>query len=167
MSMNNRNEAGARVYPLRGRDCPPRPHNPADRIVADVISAGGDRPSAFSTWEVRIFDPAGQFHCYFGTRGLLHLQLWQPYFGVSILAPSRLTAYAYEAFPVRSWKFAARDLDDIVHALTRERALCVPDRATVETLCATHVGAVEAACSRESIRPPHSCTTIPWRAPLQ
>ena len=167
MSMNSRIEASARVYPLRGRDGPPRPHDPADRILAEVISARGGHASAFTAWEVRIFDPAGQFHCYFGTRGLLHLQLWQPYYRISILAPSRLTAYAYEAFPVRNWKFAAKNFDDIAHALTRERALCVPDRATVEALCATHVATVEAACAREPLRPAHSCTTIRWGTPVQ
>ena len=54
---------------------PPRPHDPGDRIPVASVTVGGER-SVFNDWEVRIFDPAGPFHCYLNAYGILPIQLW-------------------------------------------------------------------------------------------
>jgi len=65
---------------------PPAPHDPREREL--VAHAGA--------WEVRQFARTGTKHEYFAPRGFLHLQLWEPTAGVSILTPSRLTGGNYE-----------------------------------------------------------------------
>lgn len=47
-------------------------------------------------WEVRRHDEGERPHSYFARRGFLHLQLWQPALGISILTPSGLTNGRFE-----------------------------------------------------------------------
>lgn len=116
-----------------------RPHRPDDRIVVDTVSVTGGA-AAFGHWEVRIFDPAGQFHHYFALRALLHVQFWQPFFGVSILSPSRLTRFNYELFPLNEWKYASPDYADIGRRLRSAMGIRLPDEAFVRRVCSAHIG---------------------------
>lgn len=76
----------------RRRRRPPPPHDPTERVLALVVD----------DWEVRLYE--GRKFEYFSTRGLLHLQLWHPGSGVSVLTPSRLTNGLFEVFPIDDWK---------------------------------------------------------------
>tara|TARA_R110002096_G_scaffold204341_4_gene389851 strand:- start:5772 stop:6248 length:477 start_codon:yes stop_codon:yes gene_type:complete len=123
-----------------------RPHRPDDRIVVETVSVAGGA-AAFGHWEVRIFDPAGQFHHYFALRALLHVQLWHPFFGVSILTPSRLTGFNYELFPLNEWKYATPHYADIGDQLRSRMGIRMPDEAQVRRVCRACVGE---AAPRES-----------------
>jgi hypothetical protein len=81
---------------------PPPPHDPSERALLCTLGA----------WEVRAFAPDDARHTYFVKRELLHLQLWHPAAGVSVLTPSRLTAGAFELFPVDGWKCAVRSAEE-------------------------------------------------------
>src|SRR5262245_7985164 len=81
---------------------PPPPHDPSERALLCRVGA----------WEVRAFPPSDAKHAYFATRELLHLQLWHPAAGVSVLTPSRLTAGTFELFPVDGWKCAVRSAEE-------------------------------------------------------
>jgi hypothetical protein len=63
---------------------PLRPHAPEERDL--VGGAGG--------WQVRAY-PAGR---HAAGRGFLHVQLWDPAAGISILTPSRLTGGCFEVW---------------------------------------------------------------------
>ncbi len=116
-----------------------RPHRPDDRVVVETVAVdGSDAP--FGYWEVRIFDPAGKFHHYFALRALLHIQLWNPFFGVSILSPSRLTGFNYESYPLDEWKYASPDYHDIGVRLRANLGIRLPDETFVRQLCRTCVG---------------------------
>ncbi|MGH7338703.1 MAG: hypothetical protein ACREI7_14065, partial [Myxococcota bacterium] len=65
---------------------PPRPHDPGERVV--IACAGA--------WELRQFADDDPKLAYFGPRGFLHVQLWNPARSASILTPSRLTAGQFE-----------------------------------------------------------------------
>ncbi len=136
--------SAARPYPVR-------PHDPRDRIVVERLD-GGRCGNPLSAWEARVFDPAGPFHVYFLGRNLLHLQLWQPWFGISILTPSRLTGGRWEAWPVRGWKSGALDYASLTAALTREFAVALPALAAVDACCARWVATPEAALRRREAR---------------
>lgn len=127
-----------RPHPPRPPTCvqrpAPPPHAPADRIEVDTSVTSFDSP-VLCTWQVRIFDPAGQFHLYCGTTGFAHIQLWNPWFGVSLLTPSRLTASRYEAFPIAGWKYACDDYADIVYVIEKMYATIMPSAARVIALC--------------------------------
>jgi hypothetical protein len=110
-----------------------RPHDPNDRIAVETFTVG-TTASVFGEWQVRLFDPAGVFRHYLSQQSLLHVQLWNPYFRVSILTPSRLTGGYFESFPVRGWKIASPQFEDIVRALETTIAIRVPDGALVERL---------------------------------
>ena len=116
-----------------------RPHRPEDRIVVETVSVTGGA-AAFGHWEVRIFDPAGQFHHYFALRAMLHVQLWHPFFGVSILTPSRLTGFNYELFPLNEWKYATPHYADIGDQLRSVMGIRMPDAALVRRVCRTYAG---------------------------
>lgn len=116
-----------------------RPHRPDDRVVVETVAvAGSDRP--FGHWEVRVFDPAGKFHHYFALRALLHVQLWNPFFGVSILSPSRLTGFNYESYPLDDWKYASPDYNDISARLRANLGIRLPDETLVRQLRRSYVG---------------------------
>jgi hypothetical protein len=87
---------------------PPRPHDPRDREV--VARAGA--------WEVRQFDRADRKHAYFAPRGFLHLQLWHPVAGVSVLTPSRLTGGNYELWDAEGDRVALPEWADVMSYLT-------------------------------------------------
>jgi hypothetical protein len=104
---------------------PPAPHDPRERALICTLvvrapalpahssrhgSTGRRGAPASTRWEVRAFPIGGRMHRYFAPRGLLHLQLWQPESGVSMLTPSRLTLGRWEVFPVEGWK---RGLDQV------------------------------------------------------
>ncbi len=135
-----------------------RPHRPDDRIVIDAISVPGSaRP--FGYWEVRIFDPAGQFHHYFASRALLHVQFWNPFFGVSILSPSRLSGFNYEAFPLDEWKYASPDYDDIAARLRANIGVHAPDEAFVRRTCQS-TAAESASAEARTVPPARASTTL-------
>jgi len=60
---------------------PPAPHNPHERVCL----------REFGPWQLLIFARNTSKHAYFAPRGMLHLQLWAPAAGLSILTPSKLT----------------------------------------------------------------------------
>jgi hypothetical protein len=96
------------------RDRPlPAPHDPDERVVI-----------AYATdWEVRQFARDDTRFEYFARRGFLHLQLWHPALGISILTPSRLTRGAFDV----------RDIDDPMIRTPRWDlvACCLGDRAAL------------------------------------
>ena len=67
---------------------PPRPHDPTER---EVVSYLGD-------WQVRQFPESDSKLAYFTGRGFLHVQLWHPGRGVSVLTPSRLTGGRFDVW---------------------------------------------------------------------
>ena len=121
----------------RHRSPPPRPHDPRERILVDTCAPDLAHPT-YRHWEVRQFDPAGIFHCYFGDHGMLHLQLWHPWSGVSLLTPSRLTAGRYEVFPSAGWKLADRDYSVVATAVRREHGVALPSAERLDRLCREH-----------------------------
>lgn len=61
-------------------------HDPDQRCIVQRIGP----------WEVRVYAWNDPRHRYLATRGSLHLQLWAPRFGVSLLVPSRLTENCWD-----------------------------------------------------------------------
>ncbi|MEM7541133.1 MAG: hypothetical protein AAF384_06040 [Pseudomonadota bacterium] len=110
-----------------------RPHRPEDRILAEQIEVT-DRQNETLAWEVRVFDPAGIFHHYFCNREMLHIQLWQPHYGISVLTPSRNTGCNFEAFPIRDWKFATPDYSKLQNELKNYLAVTLPTEKRVQQL---------------------------------
>lgn len=137
--MNTIDLAAIRRARLTGASGVIRPHRPDDRIVVETVSATC-AISPFADWEVRIFDPAGQFHHYFASRALLHVQFWNPFFGISILSPSRLTGFKYEAFPLDEWKYAAADYEAIAARCGALIGARLPDAARVRRICRAYAG---------------------------
>ena len=132
-----------------------RPHDPTDRIGVGQLVAHLDAGEEW-VWEVRIFDPTGPFHVYFAANDLLHLQLWNPHFQVSILTPSRLTRRCYEAFPIAGWKYLAASYDTIAKAVCSEFPLQLPDEIVVAEVCALHIAAPELESrTMRAARPSH------------
>ena len=101
------------------------PHDPADRILLASFDDGrGAGP--MSAWEVRTFDPSGSFHAWFAPRGFAHLQLWQPWFALSLLTPSKLTLDRWEAYPLDGWKRAENDFATLARLLESAYAVRLP-----------------------------------------
>ena len=138
------------LHGLRHRPLPPRPHDPGQRILVDTCAPDLPHPT-YRHWEVRQFDPAGIFHCYFGDHGMLHLQLWHPWSGVSLLTPSRLTAGRYEVFPSAGWKLADGDYGVIATAVRREHGVALPSTERLVRLCREH--GLELAPARRPLSP--------------
>ena len=115
----------ARNKPRRFEAAMIRPHRPSDRILVGRITASPALPN-FSTWEIRAFDRTGPFHLYFSTREMLHLQLWNPYFGISVLSPSKITGHLYEAFPLFGWKLAAASYAEIEREIVKRFSTTLP-----------------------------------------
>jgi hypothetical protein len=115
------------------RPAPPAPHDPAER---DLLLRIGD-------WEVRRFPEDGKLFGYAAPRGMLHVQLWHPASGVSVLTPSRITGGHYEAYPIGGWKGASRDLGQIAAAIRGEHRIAVPRARRVASLERWFVGAAE------------------------
>lgn len=100
------------------------PHDPNERECVWRLGRGDDE------WEVRIF--SGRFFEYFVPRGLWHVQLWNPRARVSILTPSKLTAGAWEAFPIRAWKARRDSWSGTALAVAAEHAgVTLPDARDV------------------------------------
>lgn len=121
---------------------PPAPHDPRERtlmfeLLASSSSAAprarhgsiGRGAARATRWEVRAFPVGGRMHRYFAPRGLLHLQLWQPESGVSVLTPSRLTLSRWEVFPVEGWKHGARDVEALRRAVRLAHKVDLPSTA--------------------------------------
>lgn len=101
------------LSPSEGR---PPPHDPSERVLAGESHG----------WQVRVLSPMGPKHSYFASRGFLHVQLWQPRLGISVLTPSRLTEDRFEAFPVRGWKCRPPDYDALRQVVAEEHGVLVP-----------------------------------------
>jgi hypothetical protein len=89
---------------------PPAPHDPREREVVGRVGA----------WEIRQFPPSDPKLAYFGGRGFLHIQLWHPERGVSILTPSRLTGGRFDVWTedgcwlsLARWQTVAASLPDV------------------------------------------------------
>jgi len=109
--------------PSASPSSPPPPHDPRDRELTMPLEGG---------WELRT--PTARMTAYFLPRGLLHVQLWHPASGVSILTPSRITRGLYEAFPVRRWKAPARSYAEITELVAREHGVAPPSAFAVASL---------------------------------
>lgn len=145
------------------RHRPPRPHDPGERLFVETCAPDLTHPT-YRHWEVRLFDPAGIFHCYFGDHGMLHLQLWHPWSGVSLLTPSRLTAGRYEVFPCAGWKLADSDYDVIASAVRREHGVAVPSAERLARVGREYgIELAPGALDRRPRRAP--ATASPERAP--
>ena len=127
----NRNSAES------SRHQPIRPHDPADRILIGKITASPLIPK-FSTWEIRAFDRTGPFHLYFSTHQMLHLQFWNPYYGVSVLTPSKITGHHYEAFPLYDWKLASKSYAEIGLEIRKHFSTALPALEDVDTLASDY-----------------------------
>lgn len=103
---------------------PPSPHDPRERV--EIASLDG--------WQVRSFRAGGVKQRYFAPRGMLHLQLWHPAAGISLLTPSRITGQRYEVYPIRGWKFAHHELRAIAGAIRSEHGVQLPSRAAIVAL---------------------------------
>lgn len=112
---------------------PVKPHDPQDRIILGTIGARAVS-TIMARWEVRALDPAGPFHHYFAKNEMLHLQFWNPYFGISLLTPSKLTANRFEAFPLKEWKLASKSFENIRVQLERAFATRLPTESVVRKL---------------------------------
>ena len=112
---------------------PVRPHDPADRILIGKITACPLTPK-FSTWEIRAFDRTGPFHVYFSARDMLHLQIWNPYYRVSVLTPSKITGHLYEAFPLYDWKLAAQSYVEIGKEINKQFSTALPKLSEVDLI---------------------------------
>ena len=119
---------------------PPRPHAPSDRILIGKITGCALTPK-FSTWEVRAFDRTGPFHLYFSTRDMLHLQLWNPYYCVSVLTPSKITGYHYEAFPIYDWKLASHSYAEIGKEIRNHFSTTLPTLSDVDAIASVYYAA--------------------------
>ena len=117
----------------RVHSTPIRPHDPADRILIGTITASPLIPK-FSTWEIRAFDRTGPFHLYFSTHEMLHLQFWNPYYGLSVLTPSKITGHHYEAFPLYDWKLASKSYVEIEQAIRKHFSTTLPPLGEVEAI---------------------------------
>lgn len=110
---------------------PPPPHDPSERILVEFL---GD-------WEVRIFSPSGIFHRYFSAKGMLHVQLWHPEAGVSLLTPSPITAGRYEVFPLAGWKHARHSYRALADEVRAGCGLDLPREERVQALIAMFAAA--------------------------
>ncbi|MEM7465573.1 MAG: hypothetical protein AAF387_01680 [Pseudomonadota bacterium] len=127
----------AKQKKLDERSAPVKPHDPADRILLARLTACELTPR-LSTWEVRSFDCAGPFHLYFTKHDMLHLQLWNPYFGISLLSPSKITADRFEAFPISGWKVASKSYDAISSKIESQFATKLPELSRVQEIGANY-----------------------------
>lgn len=117
---------------------PPPPHDPRERAL--VTRLGG--------WEVRAFPRHGSTHRYFATRDLLHLQLWHPEACVSLLTPSRLTAHAYELFPIDGWKRAVGSAEAARRLARYELGVELPSPLRLAALIEWYVRSEERRAAR-------------------
>jgi hypothetical protein len=108
---------------------PPPPHDPRERV--EIARLG--------EWEVRSFRSDGVKHRYFAPRGMLHLQLWHPAAGISLLTPSRLTLQRYEVYPIGEWKFAHASLRSIRGIVRSTHGIELPVAAAIRALERWHV----------------------------
>ncbi len=95
---------------------PPPPHDPTERVLITHLEG----------WEVRDFALDDSRYGYFLRHGFLHLQLWHPARGVSLLTPSRLTSDQYEVFPLAGWKRRHADWSALRSQVLREHAVLLP-----------------------------------------
>ena len=119
---------------------PPPPHDPLDRILVGHLD----------DWQIRIFDPAGRWHQYFAPRGLLHLQLWSPKHGVSLITPSELTCHRYEVYQQDLWKYAHRELQSVREILKKTSNVELPAERQLISLEYGWVDTVAAAARASS-----------------
>lgn len=126
------------------QNVPIKPHDPRDRVVLGTISAR--IPSTvLAEWQVRALDPAGPFHHYFAKNDMLHLQFWNPYFGISVLTPSKLTANRFEAYPLSDWKLASESYETLRVKLECAFATRLPVESLVNQLTGEFREAVNSA----------------------
>lgn len=92
-------------------------------------------------WEIRVFSPSGTFHRYFRAHGMLHVQLWHPEAGVSLLTPSALTADQYEVFPFAGWKHARRSYPQLCVEVAAGIGVTLPAQERLEALAAMFTAA--------------------------
>lgn len=131
---------GSTAPPQRARRPvpPPRPHDPAEReLVAQV-----------GPWQVRRLAHGSAKLEYCARRGFLHLQLWHPQAGVSVLTPSRLTGDQYDV--------AAAGRRLVVPSVAGLAAVLAPLRlqppagARLAALIEWHVRAIERRLARDA-----------------
>jgi len=135
---------------------PPAPHDPRERtLISELLaqSSGAVSPAPHGSsgrastrttrWEVRAFPVGGRMHRYFAPRGLLHLQLWQPESGVSVLTPSRLTLGRWEVFPVDGWKHPAERVEEMRRVVRRAHRVELPSVAQLGAVRAWFVAREE------------------------
>lgn len=119
---------------------PPRPHDPAERELVGQIGP----------WQVRRFPLSSAKLEYCARRGFLHLQLWHPEAGVSVLTPSRLTGDQFDVAGngTRVVVPAPAALSQVL-AAHRVRP---PSMARITALVEWHVRAIERGLARTQPR---------------
>lgn len=103
---------------------PPPPHDPLARVTAGALAG----------WQVRVLTEDRRNTAHLAARGLLHVQLWHPVAGVSLITPSILTAGRYEAYPVGGWKYRPRDLEALRREIGREHPVTVPPAVVIRSI---------------------------------
>ncbi len=108
-----------------GRQCrPPPPHDPTDRVLVGHLRE----------WALRVFDPNGRRHEFFAPRGFLHVQLWHSETGVSVLSPSRITAFCYEAYPFVGGRIRVPSWSALSRAVYRTHGVRCPNEDEIQVV---------------------------------
>lgn len=103
---------------------PPPPHDPTERgLVAQL-----------GVWQVRDFGEGDARAPYLARHGMLHVQLWHPDAGVSVLTPSRLTLGRWEVFPFRGWKLRHPWLRLVQDAVAVEHRVALPSQTELRSV---------------------------------
>jgi len=109
--------------PARLRDTAPL-HDPAQRELLTRCDG----------WEVRTLAERDFRYAYFAKREMLHLQLWRPAEGVSVLTPSRLTGGRWELYAGAVGKLRVPSRTALEQQLVRALGLHLPNPTTIAGL---------------------------------
>lgn len=84
-------------------------------------------------WDVRAIAESDERYRYFARHGLLHLQLFEPRRGASILSPCPLTRDRWELCIDRAARIRCRDQAELAHTC-RRIDIRLPNAATIAAL---------------------------------
>lgn len=101
---------------------PAPPHDPRERVSLTHLGV----------WDLRAFAVGGRFHNFFHRHGLLHVQLWHPFKGVSVLTPSPITRGAYGVYPAPEDRRRCSDYHDAQHVVQVLFEVALPTLDDVE-----------------------------------
>ena len=101
----------------------PRPFGQHEPFIYDLNQRHTDTNRTLvywlGEWDVRMSDPRSDLHRLLAVNGMLHLQMWHPESGTSVLTPSPLTDQLFEAIPLFGNQFRTRsypEMCSVIHA---------------------------------------------------